>query len=109
MININKIGLYKVEIFGKFHRMRVYREGEKLMYSIGALPPKCIEEIDPDANVIKEIQELDPVLHPELILRWKDREFDVFEETGSSKARFRQILDFHSDVMARLDDSPWKT
>lgn len=101
-------GVYKVKMFGKYHRMRVFVEKGKLMYSIAACPPRAMDDFEDNIKIIGPIHHLDPVLHAKLVIKWKDQYQDEFEEEATSTARFRQILDSIPDVLGRLKDQSWK-
>lgn len=105
---VDREGIYKVKVLGKHHRMKVYREKGKLVYSISACPPRPIEDFEQYVEVMGLIHDYDPVLHAKLTVSWKDQFEDLFEEQATSTARFRQILDSIPDVLDRLKDKPWK-
>ena len=105
---VDREGMYKVKMLGKHHRMKVFKENGKLMYSISACPPRPIDDFENYVEVIGPIHDQDPVLHAKLTISWKDQFQDEFEEQATSTARFRQILDSIPDVLDRLKDRPWK-
>ncbi len=101
-------GVYKVKSFGRFHRMTVFVEKGKLMYSIAACPPRPVDDLEDHIEIIGPIHHLDPVLHARLTIKWKDQYQDEFEEEATNTSRFRQILDSIPDVLNRLKDNPWR-